>query len=77
LLLSRQPAEKNGGAKKKKKEKSECHVCSAYKPYFSGQQTVFSYHNKSANSTFSHGFSVMALVQTTPDALREQNFIPR
>jgi hypothetical protein len=57
LLLSRQPVEKNGGAKKKKKEKSECPVCLAYKPYFFSQQIIFSYHNKSANSTFSHGFS--------------------
>jgi hypothetical protein len=53
LLLSRQPAEKNGGAKKKKKEKSERPIYVAYKPYFYSQQTVFSYHNKLANNIFS------------------------
>ena len=29
----------------------------AYKPYFFSQRTVFFSHNKSANSTFSHGLS--------------------
>ena len=29
----------------------------AYKPYFFSQQTIFFSHNKSANSTFSHGLS--------------------
>jgi hypothetical protein len=29
----------------------------AYKLYFFSQRTVFFSHNKSANSTFSHGFS--------------------
>jgi len=29
----------------------------AYNPYFFGQRTVFFSHNKSVNSTFSHGLS--------------------
>ena len=29
----------------------------AYKPYFFSQRTIFFSHNKSANSTFSHGLS--------------------
>ena len=29
----------------------------AYQPYFFNEVTVFSSHNKSANNTFSHGFS--------------------
>jgi hypothetical protein len=29
----------------------------SYKPYFFSHRTVFFSHNKSANSTFSHGFS--------------------
>ena len=32
--------------------------CLAYKPYFFSQRTIFFSHNKSANSTFSHGLSV-------------------
>ena len=34
-----------------------CPVCLAYKPYFFSQRTIFFSHNKSANSTFSHGLS--------------------
>ena len=33
-------------------------ACLAYKPYFFSQRTVFFFHTKSANSTFSHGLSV-------------------
>jgi len=32
-------------------------VCLAYKPYFFSQRILFFSHNKSANSTFSHGLS--------------------
>jgi hypothetical protein len=32
-------------------------VCSFYKPYFFSERTVFFFHNKSANSAFSHDVS--------------------
>ena len=30
-------------------------ACSAYKPYFFSQRSIFFFHTKSANNTFSHG----------------------
>jgi len=38
-------------------------VRSAYKPYFFSLQVIFFSHNKSANSTFSHGLSAKRIRQ--------------
>ena len=38
-------------------------VRSAYKPYFFSQRTIFLFHNKSANSTFSHGLLAKRTIQ--------------
>ena len=41
-----------------------CPVRLAYKSYFFSQRTIFFSHNKSANSTFSHGLSAKRTGQT-------------
>ena len=40
-----------------KEEVDHCPIRLAYKSYFFSQRTIFFSHNKSANSTFSHGLS--------------------
>jgi len=61
-------------------------VRSAYKPYFFSQRTIFLFHNKSANSTFSHGLSAkrtgllsswsyMCLVSSFPNTVLEVLYI--